>query len=399
MRFVSQNLKANNMQNRLTVLLGAGFSANAGMPTASTIADRFNRDLRGKLLSVSSSEWFWIDDKDDASIHNGKLNFDYLAYSYVFNELVKSYVADRGDFIYYEDFYQYIIDNFTNSDWVEGLFETAKKRLLNDKPFFLEQKNKRYYKSYLFAFDLKQFQKVSDILNYLIGDILAVTPKIDNDLKGIYQGFIDYISKFECVDIFTLNHDLLLERILELNGLKYSKGFNTEDSPISHNDLSVPFFNNTFNEKIRIHKLHGSLDFFQFRHYVNNSGMWLQPTGEYDYYMTTNYSTKHNSIRINPNTKEILQDYNTDIVPKFITGTRKLDTIDNDFLFKQLFQNFLEVINKSGNLFISGYSFSDEHLNEILKSKEFNYINQNPSKKYPFVGNGKNVKSLNELKN
>ncbi len=387
------------MLKHLTVVLGAGFSANAGMPTASTIADKFNRDLREKLLSASSSEWFWIDGKDETYIHNGKLNYDYIAYSYVFDELTKSYVADRGDFIYYEDFYQYIIDNFTNAEWVENLFEVAKKSLLNDKPFFLEEKNKEYYKSYLFAFDHKQFQKVSDILNYLIGDILTVIPKNDNELKEIYQGFVDYISKFEYVNIFTLNHDLLLERVLELNGLKYSKGFNTQDSPISHNELSVPFFNNTFNEKIKIHKLHGSLDFFQFRHYVNNGSLWLQPTGEYDYYMTTNYSTKHNSIRINPNTKEILQDYNPDIVPKFITGTRKLDTIDNDFLFKQLFQNFQEVIDKTENLFISGYSFSDEHLNEKLKSKEFNYLNQNPGKEYPFDGNGKNIKSLNELKN
>ena len=313
--------------------------------------------------------------------------------------MIKSHVADTGKFIYYEDFYQFIIDKFINSDWVEELFERAKNSLLNDKPFFLEEKKKEYYKSYLFAFDHKQFQKVSDILNYLIGDILSVIPKNDAELKEIYQGFIDYISQFDNVDIFTLNHDLLLERVLELNKLKYSKGFSIENSPISHNELSVPYFNNTFREKIKIHKLHGSLDFFQFRHYENNGSMWLQLTGEYDYYMTTNYSTKHDSIRINPKTKEILQNYNPDIVPKFITGTRKLDTIDNDFLFKQLFENFGEVINESENLFISGYSFSDEHLNEKLKSKEFNYVNQNLSKEYPFEGNGKNIKSLNELKN
>lgn len=384
------------MENHLTVILGAGFSANAEMPTSRAIAERFNRDLKEKLLSASSSEWFWIDNKDETSIHNGRLNYNYIAYSYVFNELVKRYVADRGGFIYYEDFYQFIIDNFKSSDWIEELFEKAKTSLLTDKPFFLEEKNKEYYKSYLFAFDHKQFQKVSDILNYLIGDILSVIPKNDAELKAIYQRFIDYITQFESVDIFTLNHDLLLERVLELNGLKYSKGFNVEDSPISHNDLSVPYFNNTFNEKIKIHKLHGSLDFFQFRHYEKN-GMWLQPTGEYDYYLTTNYSTKHNSIRINPNTKEILQDYNPDIVPKFITGTKKLDIIDSDFLFKKLFQNFGEIISKTENLLISGYSFSDDHLNEKLKSKEINFINQNPSKEYPFNGNGKNIKSLNEL--
>jgi hypothetical protein len=387
------------MKKHLTVILGAGFSANAGMPTASTIAERFNRDLREKFLSASSSEWYWIDDKDETFIHNGKLNYDYIAYSYVFNELVQSYISDRGSFIYYEDFYQFIIDNFKNSEWVEKLFESAKQSILNDKPYFLEEKNKEYYESYLFAFTHKQFQKVSDILNYLIGDILSVIPKNDEELMEIYQGFIEHLSQFENVDIFTLNHDLLLERVLELNGLKYSKGFNIEESPISHNDLPIPFFNNNFNEKIKIHKLHGSLDFFQFRHYIKSEGLFLQPTGEYDYFMTTNYSTKHNSIRINPETKEVLQDYNPDILPKFITGTRKLDTIENDILFKQLFQNLQIVVESSENLFISGYSFSDEHLNEIIKSKAFNFINQNPSTEYPFDGNGKNINSLSELKN
>lgn len=386
------------MKKHLTVILGAGFSANAGMPTASTIAERFNRDLRGKLISVSSSEWFWIDDKDETFIHNGKLNYEYLAYSYVFHELVKSYVDDRGGFIYYEDFYQYIIDNFTNAEWAGNLFEIARKSLLVDNPFFLEEKNKEYYQSHLFAFDYKQFQKVSNILNYLIGDILRVIPKNDDELKEIYKEFIGFISQFKVVDIFTLNHDLLLERVLELFGLKYSKGFNAINSPISHNGASVPYFNNTFNEDIKIHKLHGSLDFFQFKHYVNN-GFCLKPTGEYDYYMTTNYATKHNSIRINPNTKEVLQDYNPDIVPKFISGSKKLDTIDNDFLFKHLFQNFQKVINETEKLFISGYSFSDEHLNKKLKANKFDYINQNPRKEYPFPGNGKNIKSLKELKN
>ncbi|CAD0009718.1 SIR2 family protein [Flavobacterium salmonis] len=384
------------MKKHLTVILGAGFSANAGMPTANDIAIKFNRDLREKLLSASSSEWFWIDDKTENFIHNGRLNYDYLAYSYVFDELVKIYVLDKGNFIYYEDFYQYIIDNFENPEWVENLFQTAKKALLIDKPFFLEEKNSEYYKSYLFAFDHKQFSRVNTILNYLIGDILAVIPKQNEELIEIYKGFISYITTFDEVDIFTLNHDILLEHLLNINNVNYSKGFNIENSPIVHNDEPVPYFNNEFKEKIRIHKLHGSLDFYQFRHY-KNEGMFSQPTDKVDYFMTTNYSIKHNCQIINPATKEILQDYNFDIVPKFITGTRKTEIIKNEVLYKKLFENFENAISSSNNLFVSGYSFSDDHLNEKIKEKEFNFINHNRSKDYPFSGNGRNIRSLDEL--
>ena len=381
------------MTNHLTVIRGAGFSANAGMPTANGIAERFNRDLRQKLLSFSSSEWTWIDGKSDVEKNNGVLNFDYLAYSYVFNQLVQSYVEDRGSFIYYEDFYQYIIDNFKDADWVENLFLIARKALVADKPY-LEDND--YSKNYLFAFDHKQFSKVSSILNYLIGDILAVFPTSDSNLIDIYKGFIKYISSFDEVDIFTLNHDLLLEHVLDINGLNYSKGFSVGNSPIANNNVAIPFFNNEFDAKIRVHKLHGSLDFYQFRHYLKD-GLWWQPTSKVDYYLTTNYYTKHNAQLIDPTTKEILQDYNFDIVPKFITGTKKTETIQNDFLYKELFENFEKTIAKSENLFISGYSFSDEHINGGMEAKAHNFINHNRNKDYPYAGIGKNIRNLDEL--
>lgn len=382
------------MKNYLTVVLGAGFSANAGMPMASNIAERFDRDLRGKILSASSGEWYWSDGKSVAERNNGILNFDYLAYSYVFNELVKKYKADNGDLEYYEDFYQFIIDNYSSPDWIENLFDTAKEVLLKDRPYLTEDD---YSKHYLFSFETKQFWKVGEILNYLIGDILSIIPKSNEELIEIYQGFIDYISKFDRVDIFTLNHDLLLERVLELNNIPFSKGFSSENSPVLHRNSPVPYFNNIFDQNIRVYKLHGSLDFIQFRHYVKDGGHFLKPTGGYDYYMTSNYDTKHNSVLVDPKTGKVLQDQNLDILPKFITGTKKMDTIKNDILFKKLFENFNSVMDRTKNLFVSGYSFSDEHLNENLKSKGFNYINHNRRKEYPFGGKGKNIKSLNEL--
>lgn len=73
------------MKKKLTILLGAGFSANANMPIANGVTNYFNRDLRKKLLNFSSGEWTWIDNKDQTTVHNGQLNYDYLGYSYVEN--------------------------------------------------------------------------------------------------------------------------------------------------------------------------------------------------------------------------------------------------------------------------------------------------------------------------
>lgn len=382
------------MKDHLTVILGSGFSANAEMPTASKVNEIFDRDLRGKLLCYSSSEWSWIDGKSETNIKNGQLGYEHLAYSYIFNELRSYYIQKKDNFNNYEDFYQYIIDCFESSECVDRLLERATKSMLDDNPYLL----KKEYQNYLLVFKRKQYKKVIEILNYLIADLLSEIKENDTELKKTYYMFIDYISQFNSVDIFTLNHDLLLEKILELNGLKYSKGFTTEGSPIICNGLPVPYFNNTFNENIKIHKLHGSLDFFQFRHCIKSSNACLKLTDKYEYFMTTDYSIKHNSIRIDPNTQEIVQDYNPDIVPKYITGTKKTNIINNDFLFKQLFQNFEQIMHKTDKLFISGYAFKDEHLNENLKSKNFNFINQNKYDEYPFGKKGINIKELKELK-
>jgi hypothetical protein len=381
------------MKNHLSVILGAGFSANALLPMASAIAERFNRDLKLKFISSYSSEWSWIDGKSEIDIRNGTGNFDYIPYSYVFDKLVKLYINENGQFIYYEDFYQYIIDKFKNLEWVENLFNVARDSLLIDYPHYKEDE---YYKNYLFVFEHKQFSKVSAILNYLIEDLLRIIPKSNLELNEIYKDFIKYIISFEEVDIFTLNHDLLLEQLLINNGLNFSKGFNTKESPIVHNGNSVPFFDNDFKENIRIHKLHGSIDFYKFEHF-KRVGTIFRPTGDYDYYMTTDFSTIHRSVRINPETGDVLQDHNFDIVPKFITGTRKSETIKNDKLYKSLYSNFESIMSKSTNLFISGYSFSDAHVNEKLKMKEFNFINHNRSKDYPFGGKGVNIRKLNDL--
>ncbi len=66
------------MQNSLTVIIGAGFSFNAGLPLGNDIKAKFDRSLRDKLLKASSSEWYWVEGQSEATVHNGRLNMDCL---------------------------------------------------------------------------------------------------------------------------------------------------------------------------------------------------------------------------------------------------------------------------------------------------------------------------------
>lgn len=386
------------MPQKLTVLLGAGFSANVGMPVASTIAGYFNRDLKEKLLCFSSSEWTWNDNKSSADINNGRLNYDWLPYSYVLNELVKQYVIDKGSMFNYEDFYQYTINISRDENQLKEFFERGKAELLLDQPHLNKQSKEYtdYYDNYLFAFTKKQYQKLTTIINYLIADILS-NHIPDETLKKIYHSFIKYLQKFDDVDIFTLNHDILLERLLKLYGMEYSRGFSIDSTPIYANGKALEHYNSNFNKNIKIYKLHGSLDLYRFDHHTQEGGFY-QPTGEYDYFLTTNYYDKHNTIRVNPEDGQELQDYNFDIVPKFITGTNKTDIIKNDRMYKELFELYEHVISETDTLFISGYSFCDEHINKsLIVNDKLTYINHRRSKNYPFSENGKNITNFEEL--
>lgn len=392
------------MGNNLVVILGAGFSRPTGLPLANDIRERFDRDQRKKLLLFGSSEWTWVDGKRDVDKHNGSIDPDNTVYSYILNEAIKKYKSEKGSFDNYELFYQWINDISFSQDIKGQIYENAKSELLNDYPFIGEFKPEYEGDTspYLYSFkNDSSLSKLSGIVNYLIADLLSYSNSQFNTSLHEYGQFFTYIRGFQEVDIFTLNHDLLLENLCKAYGAKYSRGFTKQDSEIHYQDegTSIAVFKGTFDKPIRIHKLHGSLDFYRFEHYIKGEKPYLEPTGEYNYFTTTNYREKHFAIRVDPETKKTLQDLNSDIIPKFITGTDKTKIIKNDLMYSVLFKRFEKCVAETENILISGYSFGDKHINnELQKREDFEVINQNPGNEYPYVAsNISNIKYLSEL--
>jgi len=336
----------------------------------------------------------WEDGKSDADKHNGSIHLcDTVPYSYILNEAIKQYKLEKGSFENYELFYQWVQDVSLDKEVKDTIYAKAKSELLKDYPQYNTP-------SCLFPFrNDSNLSRLSGIVNYLVADLLKFTKEQFNSKLHEYKCFIEYIKSFDEVDIFTLNHDLLLEKLLWCFKLEYSRGFSKENSEICYKDEGIPplavFNKDAFDKPIRIYKLHGSLNFYRFEHYIQG-----EKSGKYTYFTTTNYREKHFSARIDPKTREISQDHNFDIVPKFITGTDKTKIIKNDLMYSVLFERYEKSIAKAENLFISGYSFGDEHINnELKKRKDLNIVNQNPKCKYPYeAGSISNLKSLSDLK-
>ena len=383
--------KAKHLKGKynLAVLLGAGFSMPMGYPSGWAIAQKFDRDLRGQFLEFQSEEWAFRDGRSEADIENGRGD-NALGYSYVFNELVSTYKQERNiqEVSDYEDFYQYSIELSKKDEAISILYEHARANLLKDY-------GEDIYEGYFFMFENPQYKLIQKILDYLISDLLFKALD-DTIIIEAYNDFIGVLKKYRNINLITLNHDMLLERILSIGRIPFSKGFSSKNSCITFDNKPLPIFVNTFNKRCKLLKLHGSIDTYSFGHLKNINGS-LYPTGNTTHFLTNNYDEKHHAKRINPITKEVVQEFNANILPMYITGIGKDKTIKKSSLYKPLYAQARMSLRNCQKLLIIGYSFRDPHINELMRESKFTkVVNVNLNDKYLFNDCVINVKNINQ---
>ena len=387
--------------NTIAILLGAGFSKPAGLPLVNEIDDYFLRDNAETLLNFSSGEWKWKDYASGPDLNNGMLGYSFCTYGFLLNEWVNAFSEEPNRFSNYEDFYQYIIDNHNADPIVRAIHLKALKAFMK---YYAGIGKNSYCKYYVAAFTKPQKSEIINIMNHLIKDLLfSRLPK--NDVMIEYSSFIKLFSIFESVDLITLNHDCLLEGILDEIGVDYSDGFSTERSPLrSDTGKGIKYFNNDFSKNISIIKLHGSIDVYLYNISVLE-GSTLHPTGDSFYFKTHDYNEKQNPHLIHSVTGEVRQNFHSNITPQFITGTRKNEVIKGDPMYASLYSEFEKRIHANPNLLIIGYSYSDDHVNKKIVSAinsgvTSKIVNINPSMAFPFDDNRieiVNLKNISEL--
>lgn len=172
----------------------------------------------------------------------------------------------------------------------------------------------------------------------------------DADITELRKFFawLDIANRNSIKEIFTTNYDLLLEKAMEENRIPYFDGFVGSYEPffwpesieknVGNNDL-------TFNW-IRLWKIHGSLN-WEFRKDRLSDNFKIVRNGKVD--------EPENELVVYPSKEK----YNLSRKQPFIAYFDRL-------------KNYLL---QGERLFIlSGYSFSDQHINEII----FNGLRQNP---------------------
>jgi hypothetical protein len=378
------------MQNEtLNVLLGAGFSFNAGLPMAAAIAKKFNRDYTDQLCRLES-QWFWTEGKDDVFKHNGSLDSDVPTMPFIMNEIVSEYSKLMGELNNYELFYAFLLEQ--KEDFFKPLVERAKVKFFEKFPDMPPEE------IYTDNFNSFGRWKVIELVNYLIADLLQ-SNKTDDELVAAYQPFIALIQRYDQVNIYTTNHDLILERMLTKLGIRFDDGFAKMNTELIHHDTKNPIatFQNSFSKPgVNIIKVHGSIDMIRYTKNDVIDGN-LTYTG-YLYFKPESRDEMHYPARINVKTLAIIQTPPNTILPMFITGVDKLKRLLGDEMYSVLMEQMNNEFSLPADVLIVGYSYSDDHINEAIKKipRTSSIRSINPSAPFPFE-DFKNVKSFKTM--
>ena len=192
-----------------------------------------------------------------------------------------------------------------------------------------------------------------------------------------YDSFINFLNeliKDTELKVHTLNHDLLFERIGSVPPLweEFSDGYYDNGSPYYSNvhihqtiskryRVRLKYFQNKFDKKICLFKLHGSIDTYQFNIADQDNDLTR---------VKSDYGIEHEFE------KEV-QDSETGefryikgwqkVFPDFLSGTTaKLLSYGNEF-YQIMFSHFKDNLKKSKLLIVIGYGFADVGINQYLE--------------------------------
>ncbi|MEZ5324855.1 MAG: SIR2 family protein [Verrucomicrobiales bacterium] len=196
-------------------------------------------------------------------------------------------------------------------------------------------------------------ERASDLIQCIVFHALrGVGAPVGLDL------FTDAAKRFPQVDIFSLNHDLLIESQFESQNMPYADGFGEPDG-------DATLFSWSWNEDapgVRLFKLHGSVDWYLFR--FGSRGV--------DQYAKLRKDPDH--------AKDSNGDWISalEIVPSFLTGTTVKEQAYGYSLYGELFEQFRHRVRAHRTLVFSGYGWGDKginiRLNQWLRDRRENRI-------------------------
>jgi SIR2-like domain len=352
--------------NTISFLIGSGFSKADGLPLVGEINQRLRKINEDEILIHTNGITIFLNGQQNHNAWSRKIERLFIQ---EFLEFYCSKVIDEEANFHYEDFYDYYY-NYLMGDYVNpNLINTFCDSFIN-----------KYKDNYPDIWDnINLVSHFSDSFNQLLSSLLIRNKYYENVTPLNYPPYDDFIKFLKSIiknnelKVHTLNHDLLFERIASVPPLweSFTDGYYEEGSPyyseVSVNESNITkryrvrlkYFQDRFDKKICLYKLHGSIDTYQFNIASHN-------------YDTTRVKTDYG---IEPRfVKELKIENKYEYFrglqrtsPDFLSGTTtKLLSYSNEY-YSILFKHFEKNLKKSNLLIVIGYGFGDKGINDYVE--------------------------------
>ncbi len=366
-----KEIEAGNSGNELPVvslLLGSGFSKADGLPLVGEINKRMRSIKEGDIMIHSDGTAFFL---------NGQINFnEWLRKNerLFVQEFLKFYCKDvigGEESFHYETFFDYY-SGYLNETYTEDNLINAfcdKFRIEYDSKYDELSDNynlvKRFHNTFnqLIATGLHRAKHYEDVANINY-------PPYDN-----FIGFLSHLMKDNQVKVHTLNHDVLFEKVGRVGSLwqEFSDGYLEENSSyysdvkINNNQINKKYrvrlksFQNKFDTKLCLFKLHGSIDTYQFNIASQNNDLTRV---KLDYGVEPRFVKEVKDSLTGKFRYEKGWQLN---YPDFLSGTTtKMLSYGNEF-YSLIFNHFKQNLENSKLLIVVGYGFGDPGIDKYLK--------------------------------
>lgn len=345
-------------QKHISFLLGSGFSVPAGLPTANDLWKMILKHYKMQLeyefrssnvMKKPFTDWwlfpFWKALK--AYPNENEINYE---------DFFDRLLSEKDGMLCTTCLSKFISEN-VNNYWNEGSSQSLKDSLISGWSYELMKNYKEIVESCI-----NTYQSI-------IRKILSNVKKIDD-----YDNFASIVNNlYLCgnhIDIFTLNHDLLVEQLLQTWGIKFDDGFDYNNAKKIGKHLFYDV-KTDMHEKgnVNLYKLHGSIDLYKYMEKDNNDYRYAKVVNGDPFMMS--------------------DDTIFEILPYFLTGTTtKLKEYDNKYI-SHLMSLFETVLSKAQNLIMIGYSGNDGGINNMIFENYYNWTNaiiiSPDANEHPFV--------------
>lgn len=348
------------MKQSISILIGAGFSANVGYPVGSQLNDLLTKCTGDEFAFHTDGTLIISTDGKKPNI-GFRTSYD-MQFSFCL-ELIKFYNETNNGFDY-EEFYDFLKDAAAKNEKVKAIAE----------PY------------------LKDYNSVEDLLHYLDNIYAQLIDYYLKDKNGvrwhdnmghachlIYPGYtgilycLQSLAENNDINIHTLNHDLFFESFNSSDWImgELCDGFEELGSKY-YGELSftgrqykvrLQRYTGIYDKKFRLYKLHGSRDYGVY--YTSDKGIGMPET-----YVKTRFGVRFGDIfkeRTDENGNTEYEHCFINYHADFLTGTTsKIERYKEPLLYKKLFEFFRNNLKEADKLIIIGYGGKDTEVNKMI---------------------------------